>query len=171
MKVDAYSTILPQPVRDSLTGETKGFAVIGNSSDGKSARIRRNLARLGCFHERDGDTGGNYLRVIVPPEATLKSLASDLLGKLGCHKVASAAKAAELWKIVLHRLVLHGICLIWIDKARHILRGGAGRDLVSALQTLKNFTQEENGVAVIVSGIPKLRELLLTDPETSRRFE
>lgn len=171
MKVDAGGNIVPQPVRDPLTGETKGFAVIGNSGDGKSAMIRRNLARLHGFRERNGENDGNYLRVIVPPEATIKSLATDLLAKMGYTKVASSAKAHELWKMVRHRLILCGISLLWIDEAHHLLRAGAGRDLVGALQALKNLMQEESGVAVIASGIPKLREGLLTDPETTRRFE
>lgn len=171
MKVDADGKIIPQPVRDPLTGETSGFAVIGDSGDGKSAMIRRNLTRLEGFRERTRENDGNYLPVTVPPEATIKSLATDLLDKLGYSKVASSAKAHELWKIVRHRLIMCRISLIWIDEAHHLLRGGGGRDLAGALQTLKNLMQEESGVAVIVSGIPKLRELLLTDPETSRRFK
>ncbi|MFB9222681.1 TniB family NTP-binding protein [Paracoccus cavernae] len=171
IKIDADGKIIPEPVRDPLTGETKGFAVIGNSGDGKSAMIRRNLARLEGFRERTPQSDGNYLAVNVPPEATIKSLATDILAKTGYGKVASSAKAHELWKMVRHRLIFCGISLLWIDEAHHLLRGGAGRDLAGALQALKKLMQEESGVAVIVSGIPKLRELLLTDPETSRRFK
>lgn len=88
MKVDADGRIIPEPIRDPLTGETNGFAVIGNSGDGKSAMIRRNLARLESFRERSPQSDGNYLAVNVPPEATIKSLATDILAKTGYGKVA-----------------------------------------------------------------------------------
>lgn len=64
-----------------------------------------------------------------------------------------------------------GIGLLWIDEAHHLLRGGAGRDSISALQTLKNLLQGPGAVAVLLSGVLDLEQRLSKDAETFRRYQ
>lgn len=63
-----------------------------------------------------------------------------------------------------------GVAMLWIDEAHHLHRGGSGRDLWGALQTLKNLLQGEGAVAVILSGVPQLEDRIATDAETFRRY-
>lgn len=171
MAVDAAGMLLPRPVRSPLNGETLGMRVIGASGDGKSVMIRRNIMSLPGFAEMTDGTEGNYIHITVSPEATIKSLASDILVATGYERLENKVKSHEAWAVVRHRLQMMGIGLLWIDEAHHLLRGGAGRDTVSALQTLKNLLQGPGAVAVLLSGVPDLEQRLSKDAETFRRYQ
>lgn len=170
LQVGADGELLPVAVRDPLNGETLGMQVIGESGDGKSVMIERNLSAVAGLVKMTDGTSGNYIHITVSPEATVKSLASDILGKTGYGRVAGRAKAHETWPITRHRLNMLGVALLWIDEGHHLLRGGAGRDVAGSLQTLKNLLQGEGAVAVILSGVPHLEERISADPETFRRY-
>ncbi|MEI4488611.1 TniB family NTP-binding protein [Frigidibacter sp. MR17.14] len=170
LQVGAGGELLPAAVRDPLNGETLGLQVIGESGDGKSVMIERNLAAIpGLERMKDGNPG-HYIRITVAPEATIKSLASDILHETGYARLAPRAKAHEAWAVVRHRLKALGVAMLWIDEGHHLLRGGAGRDVAGALQTLKNLLQGEGAVAVILSGVPQLEDRISSDPETFRRY-
>lgn len=170
LKVGSEGTLLPTAIRDPLNGETRGMQVIGASGDGKSVMIQRNLSALPGFVGMKNGASGNYLHITVSPEATIKSLASDIAAATGYGRIEERAKTHEAWAVVRHRLKTFEIGLLWIDEAHHLLRGGAGRDVVGALQTLKNLLQGEGAVAVILSGVPQLEERISSDPETFRRY-
>lgn len=161
---------LPAAIRDPLNGETRGMQVIGASGDGKSVMIQRNLSALPGFVEMQDGASGNYIHITISPEATIKSVASDIVAATGYGRLAERAKSHESWAVARHRLKMLGVALLWIDEAHHLLRGGAGRDVAGALQTLKNLLQGSGAVAVILSGVPQLEERIATDPETFRRY-
>lgn len=170
LETDAAGALVPRAIRDPLNGETRGVLLIGASGDGKSVLVQRNLNALENFVEMNEGSTGNYIHLTVPPEATLKGLAVLLLQKTGYSAGGRSAKAHELWSVARHRLALQGIELLWIDEAHHLLRPGSGRDVPGMLQTLKSLLQGKGSTAVILSGVPKLDQDLLPDPETSRRF-
>ncbi|WP_128253744.1 TniB family NTP-binding protein [Falsirhodobacter deserti] len=170
LQVGPDGALLPAATRDPLNGETRGMQVIGASGDGKSVMIRRNLSALPGFVEMKGGAPGNYIHITVSPEATIKSLASDIVAATGYGRLAERTKTHEGWAVVRHRLKMLGIAMLWIDEAHHLLRGGSGRDVSGALQALKNLLQGEGAVAVILSGVPQLEDRIATDPETFRRY-
>lgn len=160
----------PAALRDPLNGETHGLAVIGASGDGKSALIGRMFRSQPAFEQMQAGRDGNYLRIVMPPEGTIKSLAGDLLRETGYTRQVKTGKAHDLWATLRHRLALREVQLLWIDEAHHLLRGGAGRDPVQARQTLKSLMQGEGAVALLLSGVPQLDDELRLDPETDRRI-
>jgi hypothetical protein len=144
--------------------------LLGNSGTGKSALLKRTLRALPVFELAGRETEGNTLYVTVPPEATIKSLAGRIAKELGYIDISSRAKAYEIWDVARHRMRERGIRLLVIDEAHHLLRKGSGRDVEGAVQTLKSLLQGDWPVAVIVAGVHKLRDALLADRETDRRF-
>ncbi|WP_349295696.1 TniB family NTP-binding protein (plasmid) [Thioclava sp. 'Guangxiensis'] len=158
------------PKQDPLTGETRGLMVIGASGAGKSALLKRTLRKLDIFKIADRDNMGNALYVTVPPEATMKSLASRIAKELGYIDINPRATSDEAWAIVFHRMSKMGITLLVIDETHHLLRKGPGRDVEGAIQRLKSLLQSDWPLAVIIAGVDKLRDGVMTDPETDRRF-
>ncbi|TDE34829.1 TniB family NTP-binding protein [Antarcticimicrobium sediminis] len=169
---DNEGFMTPQPRRDPLTGETKGLMVLGGSGNGKTALLKRTLRADPVLREFKIDEGGNTLFITVPPEATIKKLAEIILQMTGYAKVDSKLRAADAWEIARHRFGLVGITTVVIDECHHILRPGPGRDVLAAIQSLKHIMQSEHGVALVIAGVPTLRDAILSEPsgETYRRF-
>ncbi|CUH74647.1 TniB family NTP-binding protein [Tropicibacter naphthalenivorans] len=158
------------PLLDTLTGETHGLMVVGESGSGKSALLRRSLRMMPELQIAGPKREGNTLYVTVPPESTLRALATQIAVATGYPNIASRVKAYEAWGIARHRMRECGIRLLIIDEAHHLLRKGSGRDVEGAIQTLKSLLQGEYPVACIIAGVGKLPEAIKTDPETDRRF-
>ncbi|PYF06171.1 TniB protein [Rhodobacter viridis] len=133
--------------------------------------MKRALKSQTAFRSASPEAGGNALLVTVPPEATSKSLAEEVARQTGYGAIAARANGYQAWGIVRHRLRLLGIRLLIIDEAHHLLRPGPGRDILGALQSLKHLLQGEDSTAVILAGVDKLKQGLLQDPETARRFK
>lgn len=85
--------------------------------------------------------------------------------------MSSKIRAHEAWAVARHRLRLAGISLLIIDEAHHLVRPGPGRDVPGAVQSLKHLLQGDAAVAVILVGVSKLREAVMSDEETDRRFK
>lgn len=171
--VDDDGQMTAQPRRDPLTGETKGLMVLGGSGNGKTALLKRTLRANPILTEFKDDKRGNTLFITVPPEATIKKLAEIILARTGYETISSKLRASDAWEIARHRFGLVGITTIVIDECHHVLRSGSGRDVLAAIQALKHIMQSEHGVALIIAGVPALRDAILTEPsgETYRRFQ
>ncbi|MCU9847816.1 TniB family NTP-binding protein [Defluviimonas sp. WL0024] len=171
-EVDDEGQMTAQPRRDPLTGETKGLMVLGGSGNGKTALLMRTLRADPVLTEFKVDKPGNTLFITVPPEATIKKLAEIILQQTGYAKVDTKLRAADAWEIARHRFGMVGINTVVIDECHHILRSGPGRDVLAAIQSLKHIMQSERGVALVIAGVPSLRDAILSEPsgETYRRF-
>lgn len=171
-EVDDDGQMMAQPRRDPLTGETNGLMVLGPSGYGKTALLMRTLRADPVLTEFRIDEGGNTLFITVPPEATIKKVAEMVLVQTGYEKFDAKLRAADLWEIARHRFGVVGVTTVVIDECHHILRPGPGRDVPAAIQSLKHILQSDHGVALIIAGVPRLREDILTEPsgETYRRF-
>ncbi|OCX65732.1 hypothetical protein BFP70_08660 [Thioclava sp. SK-1] len=167
---DADGHLTAVPKKDPLTGETRGLMVIGVSGAGKSALLKRTLRKLDTFKLAERDTAGNTLYVTVPPEATIKSLGLRIAKDLGYIDINPRANADEVWGVASHKMGKMGITLLVIDETHHLLRKGSGRDVEGAIQRLKSLLQGDWPLAVIIAGVGKLRDGVMTDPETDRRF-
>lgn len=171
--VDDDGQMTAQPRRDPLTGETKGLMVLSRSGNGKTALLNRTLRANLSLTEFKDDKQGNTLFITVPPEATIKKIAEIILMRTGYETVSSKLRASDAWEIARHRFGLVGITTVMIDECHHLLRSGLGRDVLAAVQALKHIMQSEHGVALIIAGVPTLRDAILTEPsgETYRRFQ
>lgn len=160
--------ISPEPMRIPLVDETRGLLVTGETRDGKTTLIRRNLLRnpqIGLTK----DTGqGRAFYARVKGEATLKGLAADIVKATGYPSVSDRLRASEIWDLAVHRLRQQGITILWIDEAHHLLRDT--RDVKTVLRRFKTLMQGESSFALILSGIPELDTVIRQDPETSDRF-
>lgn len=159
-------TLTATPMRFDLVNETRGILVYGESGSGKTALIRRNLRRSAAIGLWDGSGHGKAFYIRVPPEATLKGLATEIAKETGYH-VAPRLRTTEVWEIALHRLAQRGITVLWVDEAHHLL---GGKENVEVRQRLKSLMQGDKAMALIVSGIPLLDANIRQDPETNRRF-
>lgn len=167
---DNNGELTAEPRVDPLTRETRGLMLVGNSGTGKSALTMRTLRALPMFELAGRERKGNTLYVTVPPEATIKSLAGRIAKSLGYLDINPRARAYEAWDVARHCMHERGIRLLVIDETHHLLRKGSGRDVEGAVQTLKSLLQGDWPVAVIIAGVYKLRDSIMTDPETDRRF-
>lgn len=160
----------PIPVRFGLIQETRGLVVSAPSGAGKSTLIRRNLLRLLAPPGPKGFPEG-LVAVTVKGEANLKSLGRDLRAFTGYSKIRPTAKTSDLFDVVRHRFEFCGVGLLWIDEAHHLFVPRRGGDPVKdVMRVLKSFLQQDHPVAVVLSGLPMLDEVLRTDDEASRRF-
>ncbi|AUQ65721.1 TniB family NTP-binding protein [Phaeobacter inhibens] len=168
--IDGAGALTATPVRDPLNGETAGLMLIGDSGSGKSSLLRRMLRTNPAFSVISETSEGNTLFETVKPAATIKSLAITIAERTGYTKMKSNIHGDEAWEVARHRMSVCGVSLLVIDEAHHLLRKGSGRDTEGAVQTMKNLLQGDSSVAVILSGVQKLYEGVLSDPETDRRF-
>ncbi len=159
-----------EPMIDTLTGETLGLMIVGESGSGKSALLRRTLRTMPELQIATPGAEGNTLFITVPPEATIKALATRIAAATGYPNISTRAKAHEAWDVARHRLHECKIRLLIIDEAHHLTRKGSGRDVEGAVQTMKSLLQGDYPVACIIAGVGKLPEAIKTDPETDRRF-
>ena len=172
-EVDDDGQRTAEPVYDPLNDETRGLMVLGASGNGKTALLKRALRVDPVLTQFKINQGGNTLFITVPPEATIKKLAEITLAKTGYTQVDAKLRAADAWEIARHRFGLVGIKALVIDECHHILRPGPGRDVPGAIQALKHIMQSEHGVALIIAGVPGLKDAILSEPtgETIRRFD
>lgn len=162
-----------EPRRDPLTGETRGLMILAGSGNGKTATLKRAVRASSALADASEVDVGNTLFIEVPPEATIKGLAGKIAEATGYTRFDKRVLASEAWEIARHRLVLAGITTLIIDECHHIFRPGSGRDVPGAIQALKHMLQSRHAVALIIIGVPALREAILKEPsgETYRRFD
>lgn len=172
-EIDDDGVMTAQPRVDPLTGESTGLMVLGRSGDGKTALLKRMLRVNPVLSEMTNEQNGNTLYITVPPEATIKKLAELILARTGYQRVDTKLRSADAWEMVMHRLTLVGIKAIIVDECHHIFRPGSGRDVAGAIQSLKHIMQSAGGVALIIAGVPSLRDAILSEAsgETFRRFQ
>lgn len=162
-EIDDNGAMTAQPRVDPLTGESRGLMVLGRSGDGKTALLKRMLRVNPVLTEATEGHEGNTLYITVPPEATIKKLAELILAKTGYHRVDAKLRASDAWEMVMHRLNKFGVKALVIDECHHIFRRGAGRDFAGAIQSLKHIMQSAGGVALIIAGVPSLRDDILSE--------
>lgn len=172
-EIDDSGAMTAQPRVDPLTVESRGLMVLGRSGDGKTALLKRMLRVNPVLTEATEGQVGNTLYITVPPEATIKKLAELILKRTGYQRVDAKLRSADAWEMVMHRLTKFGIRAIIIDECHHIFRRGAGRDVPGAIQSLKHIMQSAGGVALVIAGVPSLRDDIVSEEsgETARRFQ
>lgn len=170
--VNEDGQITAQPRRDPLNGETKGLMVLGESGSGKTAMLRRMMRTSTILSEFTLGQQGNTLFVTVPPDASIKKLAEIILAKTGYQKVDSKLRGSDAWEMARHRFGLVGITTVIVDECHHMLQPGPGKDVRTAVQSLKHIMQADHSVALIIAGVPALKDAILSElsRESKRRL-
>jgi Cdc6-like AAA superfamily ATPase len=168
LETDHDGRLTARPQRIGLIKETRGILVVGHTGDGKTALIRRNLTRHPSIGLTEGIKPGKALYLRVPPEATLKGVATKILTETGYGSVREKINTSVVWDMAIHRLAQLGITILWIDEAHHMFR--LSKEVDAVLRRMKSLMQGETSLALIVSGIRFLDDKIQTDAETSERF-
>ena len=74
----------------------------------------------------------------VESPATLRSLGTGILQKLGVDRIAERAKVYDIWEVVRHRIQWIGITLVWIDEAHDMFRAAASSETDNMFKMLKS---------------------------------
>ncbi|WOI28648.1 TniB family NTP-binding protein [Sulfitobacter dubius] len=169
--VDEQGQMTGEPRHDPLNDEAYGLMVLGESGSGKTAMLQRMLRKSSVLTKFQNDLTGNTLVVTVPPDATIKKLGEIILAKTGYNKIDPRSRATDLWEMAGHRFSIVGIKIVIIDECHHMLQPGPGKDRRTAIQSLKHLMQSENRAALVIAGVPALRDAILSEPsgETFRR--
>lgn len=165
LKRDEAGAIIPDPVRFTRTGETRGILVLDEPGGGKTTLVERGLRKVPALEK--GPYGEpRYIASVVPNPATFKSMALSLLEVTGYPVVSPQREAWSMWQIVRKRMTELGITVLWIDEAHDLFC--ADRNVI--LRGLKTLMQGDDALIVILSGTMKLGEIIRTDPQVQRRF-
>lgn len=165
LRQNAEGTPLPEAVRFTATGETRGILVIHDAGGCKSTLVDHCLSRHPVL--REGPEGiPRYLAVTVPSPATLKSLLRELIKTSGYPEISTRREAWSLLEILQARIALLGVLVLWIDEAHDLFCV----DEKSILRAIKSMMQGDTPVIPILSGTPKLEDIVRSDPQVYRRF-
>ncbi|WP_411353090.1 TniB family NTP-binding protein (plasmid) [Leisingera aquaemixtae] len=165
LKRDHMGGLLPEALRFTSTGETRGILVIDGPGGGKSTLVARGLARHPVL-SRKPDGHALYLDAVVPSPATLKSMTLELLTRSGYPLKSGRSEVWSQLQVFRERLHMLGIAVLWIDEAHDLFC--ADRNLI--LRAVKTLMQGDHAVIVILSGTERLRDIIRTDPQVQRRF-
>ncbi|WP_152393394.1 TniB family NTP-binding protein [Paenibacillus guangzhouensis] len=108
------------------------------------------------------------LRVVVPPKATPRMLASKVLEDMGdpfSHKGSESELTSRIHFFVKEL----GIKVIIFDEFQHLIDADTEYVLATASNWVKTFT-EEIGIAVILCGMPESVKIFISNPQLDRRF-
>lgn len=165
LKRDPSGNLLPEALRFTSTGETRGILVIDGPGGGKSTLVQRGLSRHLVFSQKP-EGHSLYLDIVVPSPATLKSVTQELLTRSGYPLKSGRSEVWSQLQVFRERLHMLGIAVLWIDEAHDLFC--ADRNLI--LRAVKTLMQGEHPVIVILSGTERLREIIRTDAQVKRRF-
>lgn len=150
------------------SSEGRGIAVIGESGSGKTTAIQRILRKIDISDAEPGEF--RWISIRVPTPATQKDLARAILRALDFQFLRDTT-ASRMWELVNFHVHLRKCWLIHLDEGQEL--GGRGSDVEKAavINALKSLMQIPDWPTnLVVSGTPELHDLLMQDPQLSRRF-
>jgi len=168
LETDRDGNLTAVPQRNGLIQEVRGLLTYGETRDGKTALLARNLIRQPSIGLSYGTGPGRALYIKTPPDASLKGVALHILKTTGYPEVNERLRTHQVWDAVLHRLQMLKFTILWLDEAHHMFEHSG--EVKAVLRRLKNIMQGDQAILLILSGIPALDTILRKDPETSERL-
>ncbi|EBA13648.1 ATP-binding protein [Roseobacter sp. CCS2] len=156
-----------------LIEEARAIAVIGAAGSGKTRLVKRVLEQNQDLTDpKDGDELIDYMRIIVPASETMKNLAILLREKLGYESERKSDNASEIWRQVHVQLRNRRTFYIHLDEAQHLIASPNENVRAGVVDRLKTLLNNDTWpVGLILSGTPKLLEMLNSDPQLGRRVD
>lgn len=168
LETDRDGNLTASPQHNGLIHEVRGLLTLGESRDGKTALLARNLGRQPFIGLSYGTGPGRALYIKTPPDASLKGVALHILKMTGYPEVNPRIRTHEAWDLVVHRLEMRGFSILWLDEAHHMFEQSG--EVKAVLRRLKNLMQGDKAILLILSGVPSLDVIVRKDPETSERL-
>jgi len=160
---------LPEPVRFTATGETRGIALVEGPSGGKTSLVHHVLSKHPAL-QTDDPMRMLWIGVRVPRPATLKSLGLEVLRQSGYPHASASRKEWDIWCLVRDRLRTLGTVVLWIDEAHDLFRAGKAYQIEDILKMLKSIMQGDGAVIVVLTGVDTLWKIASYDDQVKRRY-
>ena len=168
-RFDRFLTFVTAKQRHGRRGKGNAFFVTGESGAGKTDIIEHLLMDhpvLQPVHHRSRLIKP-WIRIALQGPATLRVLGADILAAIQ-YNVKSTARQAEVWRILPDQLADAKVFLVHIDETQHLMAKGADTEAVaSAIKGLMNHMPWP--VSFILSGKPRLNDLIVHDDQAERR--
>ncbi|MCZ8513397.1 TniB family NTP-binding protein [Paenibacillus filicis] len=148
-----------------------GLFIFGPTGAGKSTVTKEFTARYPREIKVTDDREYTHipvLRVIVPPKATPRMLASKILEDMG-DPFSHKGSETELTSRIHYYVKELGIKVIIFDEFQHLIDADTEYVLATASNWVKTFT-EEISIAVILCGMPESVKIFISNPQLDRRF-
>lgn len=145
--------------------------IFGPTGAGKSTVTREFTARYPRAMKETDDRAYMHipvLRVVVPPKATPRMLASKVLEDMG-DPFSHKGSESELTSRIHHFAKELGIRVFIFDEFQHLIDADTEYVLATASNWVKTFT-EEIGIAVILCGMPESVKIFISNTQLDRRF-
>lgn len=156
-----------------LVEEARAIAVIGASGSGKTKLVKRVLTRHPDLAQpKAGDETIEFISIPVPSPATVKDLGSILLGEIGYDSERKGASAGDIWRQVRTLLKNRKTLFVHLDEAQHLIASQNKNVRELVVDTLKTLLNSDIWpVGLILSGTPKMLEMLNADVQLGRRVD
>ena len=154
--------------RHGRRGKGNAFFITGESGAGKTDMVEHLLADHPVLQPitQHSRLVRPWVRVALQGPATLRVLGADILRAIG-YPVKSSLRENAVWTLLPEQLLHANVFLIHIDETQHLLAKGADNDVASAIKGLMNYMPWP--VSFILSGKPRLNDLIVHDDQAERR--
>lgn len=151
--------------------EGKGIAVVGASGSGKTTAVNRLLSKHSELARTKEDVElAEVVSLQVPSPATLKYVGSSMLNALG-YPLTRDKPAAFIWDQVRHLLKHRQTLFVHLDEAQDLYSNTSPVARDAVVNTLKSLMNNKDWpVGLILSGMPRIVELINIDDQLKRRI-
>lgn len=155
-----------------LYGEARGLAVVGAPGSGKSTLVNRLLNQYPDLSQPQPEQmRAELISLLVPSPATLKYVGSAMLCGLG-YPLTRDKPAGFIWDQVRDLLHKRETLFVHLDEAQDLFSTknlNTRGDVVNTLKSLMN--NRVWPVGLILSGTPKMLEMINSDDQLKRRID
>lgn len=168
-RFDRFLSYTTAKQRNGRQGKGNALFVTGESGAGKTDMVEQLLEHHPVMQSVPYRSRmvRPWLRVALQGPATLRVLGTDILNAIQ-YRIKATAREAEVWRILPEQLAEAKVFLVHIDETQHLMSKGADTETVaSAIKGLMNYSAWP--VSFVLSGKPKLNELIIHDDQAQRR--
>ena len=165
---DRFLAYVTARQRHERRGKGNAFFITGESGAGKTDMVEHLLVNHPVLQPiaYRSKLVRPWVRVALQGPATLRVLGADILTAIG-YPVKPSMRENAVWTLLPEQLRHANVFLVHIDETQHLLARGADNDVASAIKGLMNYMPWP--VSFILSGKPKLNDLIVHDDQAERR--